>query len=112
LVAQGAVFCEVLPQPVKRGWKFTPKGKPKMVKTIDNGPYIQLAFGTDPNNPETIQHQISTTKGQCTLGVHLTPDGNNYEEFSYQLQQAMKMNQWIKMAPLGREYIGISLVLI
>ena len=87
-------------------WTFTPAGEPKMVKTTD-GPQITLTSGNDTDNPKIIQ-RISTTKGQRTLGVRLAPDGNDFDEYTYRLEQSTKMKQRIKMAPLGREYIGIG----
>jgi hypothetical protein len=78
-----------------------------MVSTNPNGPTIQLTSGSTPNTPETIQ-RISTNQGQRTLGVRLAPDGNDNDELTYRLQQAQKMGQKIRRAPLGREHIGIG----
>jgi hypothetical protein len=75
-----------------------------MVSTTD-GPQIVLTSGSAPDAPEVIQ-RVSTSKGQRTLGVRLAPDGNDHDEFSYRIQQANKMTQWLKLAPLGREHIG------
>jgi hypothetical protein len=93
-------------------WTFTPTGKPTMVHTTDDGPPIQLTSGSSLADPQTIQH-LPMNQGQRTLGIRLSPDGNNTHEFQYQLQQqATQMKQKITLAPLGREHIGVSFQLI
>jgi hypothetical protein len=76
-----------------------------MAKSTE-GPQITLTSGHTVD-PAIIQ-RISTTKGQRTLGVRLAPAGNDFDEFTYRLDQATKMKQRIKQTPLGREYIGIG----
>jgi hypothetical protein len=71
------------------------------------GPPILLHSSPDLDNPTTIQH-VSTATGMRTLGIRLALDGNDNNEFAYHLQQATKMHQHIKTAPLGREYIWIG----
>jgi hypothetical protein len=78
-----------------------------MAPNIDDDLAIKLTSGTDPDNPEPI-HRITTSQGQCTLGVRLAPTGNDRDEFDYRIQQATKIRQKIAKAPLGHEYIRIG----
>ena len=87
-------------------WYYTHTGEPKMHKIKDTDPIIQLTSGSDPV-PQTIT-RIEVTKGKCTLGVRLAPDGNDFDEFNYRLEQSTKMKQRLKMAPLNREQVGIG----
>jgi hypothetical protein len=86
-------------------WAFTPSGEPKMINTTD-GPQITLTAGQDLTT-NNIQ-RISTATGQRTHGVRLAPDGTDTDEYNYRLDQATKIKQRIKQAPLGREHIGIG----
>jgi hypothetical protein len=87
-------------------WTFTSTGAPKMISTMD-GPQISHSSGSSLDNHEPIQ-RISTSTGQRTLGVRLAPDGNDNDEYSYRTQQANKMTQRLKEAPLSREHIGVG----
>jgi hypothetical protein len=77
-----------------------------MIPTTD-GSTITLTAGATPDTPALLQC-ISTTDGQRTLGVRLAPDGNDNAEFTYRIQQARKMSQRIRAAPLGRKHIRIG----
>ena len=56
-------------------------------------PTIQLTAGSDMDTSHTIQ-QMAMSKGICTLGVQLAPDGNDdNDEFDYQIQQATIINK-------------------
>ena len=68
---------------------------------------IKLTAGNDMTQYYTIQC-MPTTKGIRTLGVRLAPDGNDNDEFKYQLQQAMTIKQCLSKAPLGCEHTHIS----
>jgi hypothetical protein len=73
-------------------WTFTSTGAPQMISSTTDGPQISLSSGSSLDNPETIQ-RISTSTGQCTLGIHLAPNGNDNDKYSYGTQQANKMTQ-------------------
>jgi hypothetical protein len=88
-------------------WHFTPAGAPKMVSSTDDDLHIHLTSGSDTTNPAAIQ-RVPTSTGKRTLGVRLTPDGNDNDEFAYRIQQASTMNKRVAAAPLGREHIGIG----
>jgi hypothetical protein len=78
-----------------------------MMTGTDDGYTIHLTSSDGHGTPEPIQH-FSNHSGQCTLGVHLVPDGNDKDEFTYQMQQAKKMSNCIKSAPLRHEYISVG----
>jgi hypothetical protein len=84
-------------------WSFTPTGEAKMIPDTD-GPTITLTAGATPDTPETLR-RVSTSDGQRTLGVRLSPDGTDKSELTYRVAQAQKMGQRLRAAPLGRDHI-------
>jgi hypothetical protein len=74
-------------------WYFTPTGHCQMLDDPDdNDPIIQLTAGTDPDTLATIQ-RINTSTGKRTLGIRLSPTGNDRDEYHYRIQQAKNMQQ-------------------
>jgi hypothetical protein len=88
-------------------WNFTDAGVPRMMKTQHGDLDIQLTSGVDFQTPHTIQ-RIEVTKGMRTLGVRLTPDGNDNNEFNHRMTEATTMRDRLKHAPLNREHVGVG----
>jgi hypothetical protein len=85
------------------------QGNQKMIMNTDTDTPIQLTSGSN-TSLMPIQRLPPTKKHghQCTLGVHLAPDGNDKHKFQHRLQQATKIKTKIAVAPLGREHIRIG----
>jgi hypothetical protein len=71
-------------------WTFTDAGVPRMQKSKEDDPEIHLTSGSDLQQLHKIK-LIEVTKGMRTLGVRLAPDGNEHEEYKYQMNEATTM---------------------
>jgi hypothetical protein len=88
-------------------WAFTAAGAPKMQKIQEDDLPISLTSGADHVTTHDIS-RIEVTKGMCTLGIRLAPDGNENKEFKYRMNEATVMRDRLKGAPLNREQVGIG----
>ena len=88
-------------------WYFTDAGVPRMRKIQDDDPIIELTSGADFHTKHIIQ-RVPVTKGMRTLGVRLTPEGNDNDEFNFRMEEATTMRDRLKTAPLNREHVGIG----
>jgi hypothetical protein len=89
-------------------WSFTASGVPHMDKVKDEDPDIALSSRADFDTTTYNIQQIETTKGMRTLRVQLAPDGNDLDEFKYRMDEATKMRDCLKVAPLYRKHVGIG----
>ena len=86
-----------------------------LIKTVDAKwsatPHLMiltsLTTGGDLNTHYRIQ-QMATQKGIRTLSIWLAPDGNDCDEYQYQMQQATTIKQHLSKAPLGCKHTQID----
>ena len=75
-----------------------------MCKIHADDPSIDVSPGDDPARTQSIK-RVEVTKGMRTLGVRLAPDGNDFDEFQQRLDDATKIRDLLKTAPLNREHV-------
>ena len=79
------------------GMAYTPTGIPRMCKIQADDPSINVSPGDDTSHTQSIK-RVEVTKGMRTLGVRLA---------QHRLEEATKMRDHLKTAPLNRENVAI-----
>ena len=79
------------------------------MQTIDNQNTNHNLVTLDSKNNEQVLQYISSNKSQEMLGVYLSPDGNNEDQFQIMKQKAIQFGEVIRSQYFHRHEVWIAL---